>query len=57
MAVKKNDRGSIIGNVDFITVRQLGTYAGHGKNRKMTTSTIALLVGKKNLIERFQLKL
>lgn len=53
MAIKKQERGKVLGGVDFFTVRQVPTYEGTGKKRRVKTSTVAIFHGKNRVKDGF----
>lgn len=53
MGVKKNEIGKVLTTHEGFTIRQVPTYEGYGKDRKMKTSTIAIFVVKKKVIDGF----
>ncbi|MBW2998154.1 hypothetical protein KY321_01325 [Candidatus Woesearchaeota archaeon] len=54
MAVKKNEKGKVLMNHEGFSVRQVPTYEGYGNDKRMTKSTIALFVGKRQIIDGFK---
>ena len=57
MAIKKNELGKVVkSNVNntFLDVRQVPTYTGYGKKRKVETSTFAIFHAKKKVKDGFK---
>jgi hypothetical protein len=57
MAVKKKELGKVVKksvNGTFLDVRQVPTYSGHGKDKKITESTYAIFHEKKNIKDGFK---
>ena len=53
MAVKKNQRGKVIGNHEFIEICETRTYEGYGNKRRAKSSNIGLFVTKHKLQDNF----
>jgi len=57
MAVKKKETGKVVKksvNGTFLDIRQVPTYSGYGKNRKVIESTYAIFHAKKNVKDGFK---
>lgn len=46
MAIKKHNRGKVIGTLSHFTIRHMPEFEGYGKKRKEKTSTIGIFKGK-----------
>jgi len=53
MAVKKQERGKVIKQHEFFTIRHLPSYDGYGKKRRMKDSTIAIFHDKHKVKDGF----
>jgi len=57
MAVKKKEIGTIVKknvNGTFLDIRQVPTYSGYGKERRVTESHYAIFHAKKNVKDDFK---
>lgn len=54
MAVKKQERGTVIKQHEFFTIKHLPSYEGYDKKRKMKDSSIAIFHGKHKLKDGFK---
>jgi len=54
MAVKKRELGKIIQRYEFLDVRDVPTYEGYGKKRRVKTSTIAIFHAKHKIKDGFK---
>jgi hypothetical protein len=54
MAVKKNERGKVLMNHEGFSIRQVPTYEGYGKDKRMVKSTIGIFLSKKQILDGFK---
>jgi hypothetical protein len=54
MGLKKGTKGKVLGKFESFTIRQVPTFEGTGKNKRVKTSTIAIFSGKNKLKDGFK---